>query len=75
MNELKKIYIKDLEMENRILLIALTILCFIFIIWLAVAIKENDKLENENIKMQQQIIDYRWQLEQVEYIMQYKEEK
>lgn len=29
---------------------------------------KNDKLEKENERLQQQIIDYKWQLEQVEWL-------
>lgn len=29
---------------------------------------KNDKLEKENSRLQQQIIDYKWQLEQIEWI-------
>jgi uncharacterized membrane-anchored protein YhcB (DUF1043 family) len=28
---------------------------------------KNDKLEKENARLQQQVIDYKWQLEQVEW--------
>ena len=29
---------------------------------------KNDKLEKENARLQQQVIDYKWQLEQVEWL-------
>lgn len=34
---------------------------------------KNDKLEKENARLQQQVIDYKWQLEQVEWIFKVKE--
>lgn len=33
---------------------------------------KNDKLEKENARLQQQVIDYKWQLEQVEWIFKIK---
>ena len=29
---------------------------------------KNDKLEKENARLQQQVFDYKWQLEQVQWI-------
>ena len=69
---MNKRYIKDLEIENNMLIVCLLILTFIFIIWLCFAIKEKSDLKKENARLEQQIIDYRWQLEQVQYIMEYQ---
>ena len=63
---------KDLEFENNLLLTLLLILTFIFTIWLCVSIKEKSDLKKENERLQQQVIDYKWQLEQVQYIMEYQ---
>lgn len=63
---------KDLTFENNLLLISFLILTFIFTIWLGVSIKEKADLKKENARLQQQVTDYRWQLEQVQYIMEYQ---
>ena len=62
-------------------MITIVLLLSIVVIW-AVAygisisiLRKYDKVLIENARLEQQVIDYRWQLEQVEYIMQYKEEK
>lgn len=36
---------------------------------------KNDKLEKENLMLQQQIIDYKWQLEQVPLIVESNKEE
>ena len=33
--------------------------------------KENDKLKKENSELKQENIDYKWQIEQVPYIIEY----
>ena len=72
MNELRKYYIKDLEFENNLLLILLLIFMFIFTIWLCFSIKEKSDLKKENAELHQQVIDYKWQLEQVQYIIEHE---
>ena len=72
MNELKKIYIKDLEIENNLLLTLFLIFMLVFMIWLCFSIKEKSDLKEKNAKLQQQVIDYKWQLEQVQYIIKYQ---
>lgn len=67
MNELWKTYIKDLETENNILLTIIFILIFILLIWICIGIKDKSILKQENAKLEQQVIDYKWQLEQVEW--------
>lgn len=53
-------------MKKGIIIGVLIGLCFMIPI-ISLKIK-NDKLEKENARLQQQIIDYKWQLEQVEWI-------
>lgn len=36
---------------------------------------KNDKLEKENAKLQQEIIDYKWQLEQVPLVIESNKEE
>ena len=52
-------------MKKGIIIGALIGVCFMIPI-ISLKIK-NDKLEKENAKLQQQVIDYKWQLEQVEW--------
>lgn len=66
---MKERYVKDLEIENTVFMICLLIMVFLFMIWVCLAIKEKNDLKKENGRLQQQVIDYRWQLEQVEYII------
>ena len=72
MNELKNYYIKDLEIENNLLLTLLLIFMLVFMIWLCFSIKEKSDIKRENERLQQQVIDYKWQLEQVQYIIEYQ---
>lgn len=52
-------------MKKGIIIGVLIGLCFMIPI-ISLKIK-NDKLEKENARLQQQVIDYKWQLEQVEW--------
>lgn len=69
---IEKTYIKGLEFENNLLLVLFLILTLIFTLWFSLSIKEKVDLKKENAKLQQQVIDYKWQLEQVQYIMEYQ---
>lgn len=62
----------DLTKENDLLLMCVLVLMIAFIIWFGVALKEKNDLKKENTKLEQQVIDYKWQLEQVQYIMEYQ---
>lgn len=53
-------------MKKGIIIGVLIGLCFMIPI-ISLKIK-NDKLEKENARLQQQVIDYKWQLEQVQWI-------
>ena len=54
-------------MKRKGIIIGILIgLCFMIPL-ISLKIK-NDKLEKENAKLQQQVFDYKWQLEQVEWI-------
>ena len=53
-------------MKKGIIIGVLIGLCFMIPI-INLKIK-NDKLEKENARLQQQLIDYKWQLEQIEWI-------
>lgn len=67
--ELLKEFNHALEKENNLLLICILVLMLIFVIWFGIAFKERNDLEKENIQLRQQVIDYKWQLEQVKYII------
>jgi uncharacterized membrane-anchored protein YhcB (DUF1043 family) len=54
-------------MKRKAIIIGMLIGLFFMIPIISLKLK-NDKLEKENAKLQQQIIDYKWQLEQVEWI-------
>lgn len=54
-------------MKFKAIIIGLLIGLFMVVPIINLKIK-NDKLEKENARLQQQIIDYKWQLEQVEWI-------
>ena len=63
---------KDLKFENNLLLTLLLTITFVFMIWLCFSIKEKNDLRKEIGRLQQQVIDYKWQLEQVQYIIEYE---
>lgn len=54
-------------MKRKGIIIGLLIGLFFIIPIISLKLK-NDKLEKENSRLQQQIIDYKWQLEQIEWI-------
>lgn len=54
-------------MKVKAFLIGLLIGLYFMIPIISLKIK-NDKLEKENVRLQQQIFDYKWQLEQVKWI-------
>jgi uncharacterized membrane-anchored protein YhcB (DUF1043 family) len=54
-------------MKRKEIIIGILIGLFFMIPIISLKLK-NDKLEKENARLQQQIIDYKWQLEQVEWI-------
>lgn len=54
-------------MKVKGIIIGILVGLFIAIPIISLKIK-NDKLEKENARLQQQIIDYKWQLEQVQWI-------
>jgi uncharacterized membrane-anchored protein YhcB (DUF1043 family) len=54
-------------MKRKAIIIGMLIGLFFMIPIISLKLK-NDKLEKENAKLQQQVIDYKWQLEQVEWI-------
>ena len=71
-------YIDSLEKENKILIIFIIfyiILALIFNISYWLERKENIKLDKENTRLEQQVKDYTWQLEQVEYIIKCRGDK
>lgn len=63
---------RDLTFENNLLLTLFLIFMLIFTIFLIFSIKEKSDLKKENARLKQQIVDYKWQLEQVQYIMEYQ---
>lgn len=54
-------------MKVKAFLIGLLIGLYFMIPIISLKIK-NDKLEKENVRLKQQIFDYKWQLEQVKWI-------
>ena len=54
-------------MKRKGIIIGILIGLFFMIPIISLKLK-NYKLEKENARLQQQIIDYKWQLEQVEWI-------
>lgn len=53
-------------MKFKAIIIGLLIGLFMIVPIINLKIK-NDKLEKENARLQQQVIDYKWQLEQVKW--------
>ena len=71
-------YIDSLEKENKVLIIFIIfyiILAAIFNISYWITKNENIKLDKENTRLKQQVKDYTWQLEQVEYIIKCRGDK
>lgn len=54
-------------MKIKAIIIGLLIGLFMLVPIINLKIK-NDKLEKENARLQQQVFDYKWQLEQIEWI-------
>lgn len=54
-------------MKRKGIIIGVLIGLFFIIPIISLKLK-NDKLEKENARLQQQVIDYKWQLEQIEWI-------
>lgn len=54
-------------MKRKGIIIGILIGLFFMIPIISLKIK-NDKLEKENARLQQQLFDYKWQLEQVQWI-------
>ncbi len=72
------IYIEDLEKENKILLafmIFFIVIAMIFNISYWVLRNEYTKIDKEKARLEQQVKDYTWQLEQVEYIIKCRGDK
>lgn len=72
------IYIEDLEKENKILLafmIFFIVIAMIFNISYWVLRSEYTKIDKEKARLEQQVKDYTWQLEQVEYIIKCRGDK
>lgn len=62
-------YIKKLELTNKILLVGIVIIWMVFYIINMIVIRKYNEALIENARLEQQVIDYRWQLEQVTYIL------
>ena len=54
-------------MKRKGIIIGVLIGLFFIIPIISLKLK-NDKLEKENARLQQQVFDYKWQLEQVQWI-------
>lgn len=61
-------------MKVKGIIIGMLVGLFIAIPIISLKIK-NDKLEKENAKLQQEIIDYKWQLEQVPLVIESNKEE
>lgn len=59
----------DLLLKICILLI---IPLLILVMKIEFSFNEIRKIDRENAKLEQQVTDYKWQLEQVQYIMEYQ---
>lgn len=59
-------------MKVKGIIIGILVGLFIAIPIISLKIKK-DKLEKENARLHQQVIDYKWQLEQIEWIFKVKE--
>lgn len=63
---------RNLAQENQFLLRFILIVSIVYVLLIGFSDSEREKIEKENAKLQQQVIDYKWQLEQVQYIMEYQ---
>ena len=56
--------------ENRITILYICIVLIVFVMYMTnlIVIKKCNEIEIENAKLEQQVKDYKWQLEQVKYI-------
>lgn len=54
-------------MKRKAIIIGIIIGLFMIIPIISLKLK-NERLEKENERLQQQVMDYKWQLEQVEWI-------
>ena len=61
-------YIKDLEKLNKILLNYVLVLTLIFSVFACIVIKQKTEIKIEKAKLEQQVTDYKWQLDQMQYI-------
>jgi len=65
-------FIDRLEFRITVLMCATIVICFVAYISNLVVIKKYIDVETKNAKLEQQVIDYKWQLEQVENIIKCK---
>lgn len=63
---------KELLKENKFLFRLLLIVSVIYALLVGLSYNEREKIKKENAKLEQQVIDYKWQLEQMEYIIKCK---
>lgn len=64
---------KELLQDNNFLFRLFLIVSIIYVLLVGLSYNDREKVEKENAKLQQQITDYEWQLEQVEYIIKCKD--
>lgn len=62
------------EMNDLLLKICILLIIPLLILVMKIEFSFNEirNIDRKNAKLEQQVIDYKWQLEQVEYIMKYQ---
>lgn len=65
-------FIDKLEFKITILMCAIVIIWFVAYITNVLVIRKYIDIKVKNAKLEQQVIDYRWQLEQIDYIIKCK---
>lgn len=61
-------FIDKLEFRITILMCTIVVICFVAYISNVIIIKKYVNIKVKNARLEQQVIDYKWQLEQVENI-------
>ena len=61
-------------MDDLLLKICILLIIPILILVMKIELSFNEirQIDRENAKLEQQVTDYKWQLEQVQYIMEYQ---
>lgn len=65
-------FIDKLEFRITVLMCVIVIIWFVAYITNVLVIRKYIDIKVKNAKLEQQVIDYRWQLEQIDYIIKCK---